>query len=133
VAGLVVSLVLGEWLTRKSVDYIREEMKERGNEIDIISDYQYKAFFGLLYFSSRITGTIERLVFTILVAFDAFGLAIALAVWIGVKVTTDWLAFLKDGKEAWQRQLPLSPLLGSMISLSFAFIRGLICRLGTRN
>ncbi len=129
VAGLVVSLVLGEWLTRKSVDYITEEMKERGKEIDIISDYQYKAFWGLPYFSSRITGTIERLVLTILVAFDAFGLAIAMVVWISVKVTTDRLAF-KDGKEAWQKQLPFSALLGSMISLSFAFIGGLICRLG---
>jgi hypothetical protein len=65
------------------------------------------------------------------VAFDAFGLAIALVVWIGVKVTTDWLAFLKGGKEPWQRQLPFSPLLGNMISLSFAFMGGLICRLGT--
>jgi hypothetical protein len=125
VAGLVVSLVLGEWLTRKSVDDIREEMKERGNEIDIISDYQYKAFFGLPYFSSRITGTIERLVFTILVAFDAFGLAIALAVWIGVKVTTDWLAFLKDGERN-----ASGCVMGKHDFVSFASL-GLICRLGT--
>lgn len=126
VAGLVVSLLLGEWLTRKSVDCIREKIKERAKEIDKICDDQYEASCGLPYFSPRITGTIERLFFTILVAFDVSGTATAMVVWISVKMATDWLVVLKDGKEAWQRQLAFSALLGSMISLFFALIGGLI-------
>ena len=129
-AGLVVSLLIGGWATRKSLGWIRKKIKKRAEIIDKISKDDYKRFFGHEYFSPWITGTFERLFFTILVAFNVSGTATAMIVWISVKMAVDWLAVLKDGKEEWQRQIAFSTLLGSMISLFFALIGGLICRFG---
>ena len=125
-AGLVVSLLIGGWATRKSLNCIRKRIKQKAEEIDEISNDRYKELFGLEYFSPWITGTIERLFFTILVAFNVYGTATAMIVWIGLKIGADWLIVLQYEKKAWQRQIAFSALLGSMISLFFALIGGLI-------
>jgi hypothetical protein len=130
IVGLIFSLGLGGWLTPKSLNCIREKIKEKAKQIDKIGDDEYEEFVGLEYFSPQITGTIERLFFMILVAFNVSGTATAMVAWITVKMATDWLVVLKDGKESWQRKLAFSALLGSMISLFFALIGGLICRRG---
>jgi hypothetical protein len=60
------------------------------------------------------------------VAFNVYGTATAMIVWIGLKMGADWLIVLQGEKKAWQRQIAFSALLGSMISLFFALIGGLI-------
>lgn len=127
-AGLVISLLIGGLATPKLLDCLRGKIKERAQEIDKICEDDYKKFFGLEYFSPWITGTIERLFFTILVGFNVSGTATAMIGWISVKMGVDWLLVLKgEGKaQAWQRQLAFSALLGSVISLIFALIGGLI-------
>jgi hypothetical protein len=108
--------------------WIRGKIKEKAQEIDKICEDDYKKFFGLEYFSPWITGTIERLFFTILVGFNVSGTATAMIGWISVKMGVDWLLVLKDERKAkaWQRQLAFSALLGSIISLIFALIGGLM-------
>jgi len=126
IGGLFVSLVIGQWLTRISLEWIRGKIKERAKEIDKIKDSNFDDFYGIGYFPPWVTGTIERLFFTILVAFNVSGTATAMMVWISVKMATNWLIVIKDEKEQWKRQMAFSALLGTMISLFFALIGGLM-------
>jgi len=125
-AGLFVSLVIGGLATSGLLDWIRKKIKEKAKAKDEICEDDYKKFFGHRYFSPWITGTIERLFFTILVAFNVSGTATAMIVWISVKMAVDWLIVIKDEREQWKRQMASSALLGSMISLFFALMGGLI-------
>jgi len=77
-------------------------------------------------------GIIERLFFTILVAFNVSGTAIAMLGWITLKMTTN-LHYLKadeKGKEVplGKRMMMFSGLLGGMISMFCALIGGLMIR-----
>lgn len=128
--GLAFSLILGAWLTPNFLRWIQWKIKEKAKEIEKIDEEEYKTFVGHEYFSPLITGTIERLFFTILVGFNVSGTATAMILWITVKMAADWLLVLKDGRKSWQRQLAFLALLGNMISLLFASIGGLIFRLG---
>ena len=126
IGGLFVSLVIGQWLTRISLAWIRGKIKDKAKQIDNICDKQFDDFYGIEYFSPSITGSIERLFFTILVAFDVSGTATAMMVWVSVKMAANWLIVIKDEKEQWKRQMAFSGLLGTMISLFIALIGGLI-------
>ena len=96
-----------------------------------MTEDEYEKFFGLPYIRPCVLGTIERLFFTIVVAFNVSGTATAMIGWIAVKMATDWQIIVKDDKDnrkSWKRQLAMSGLLGSMISLFFALIGGLVLR-----
>lgn len=75
-------------------------------------------------------GHYRTLFFTILVAFDVSGTATAMIGWVTVKMLTDWHRILKPDAELGVRSSAFASLLGNMISLIFALIGGLICRLG---
>jgi hypothetical protein len=128
IAGLFVSLVIGQLLTRISLGWIRGKIKENAKRKDSIKDKDFDDFYGKEYFSPSITGSIERLFFTILVGFDVSGTATAMMVWIGAKMAANWLIVIKDEQEQWKRQVAFTGLLGTMISLFIALIGGLICR-----
>jgi hypothetical protein len=128
--GLFVSLIIGQWLTRLSLEWIRGKIKEKAKQIDKIEDKDFEDFYGKEYFSPSVTGTIERLFFTVLVGFDVSGTATAMMVWTSAKMAANWLIVTKDEKEQWKRQMAFSGLLGTMISLFIALIGGLIFRKG---
>lgn len=69
-----------------------------------------------------LVGLIERLFFTILIGAEISGGGVAMATWIFVKMATNWNGFKDDRAGA------ISGLLGSLISMFFALIGGLICR-----
>lgn len=129
-AGLFVSLVIGQLLTRISLEWIRGKIKEKAKQVDNIEDKDFEEFYGIEYFSPSVTGTIERLFFTILVGFNVSGTATAMIAWMTVKMATNWLLVIKDENVAWKRHVAFSALLGTMISLFIALIGGLIVRKG---
>jgi len=128
--GLFVSLAIGQWITKESLVRIRKKIKEKAKEINKIKDEDFDNFFGKPYFCPSITGYIERLFFTILVGFDVSGTATAMMVWAGSKMAADWLIVIRKEEVQWKRQVAFTGLLGTMISLLFALIGGLIFRQG---
>jgi hypothetical protein len=125
--GLAFSIRLGGALTPYILLMIRnnivEKAKERGEVID-------KLYFENLEIPDWLVGTVERVFFTILVAFNISGTATAMIGWVTIKMLTDWHRILKPDAGVGLRSLAFSALLGNMISLFFALIGGLICRFG---
>jgi hypothetical protein len=78
----------------------------------------------------ELTGTIERLFFTIIVAFDVSGAATAMIGWETLKLLTNWnrqgTQSEKD-QEQW-RAWAFSALIGGLASMLFALIGGLVWR-----
>lgn len=76
-------------------------------------------------FQRVLIGLIERLFFTILVAFNVPGVAAGLATWILVKMLTGWNRVAGE-PAAWRRMLAFNGLINSLVSLLFAVLGGLI-------
>ena len=76
-----------------------------------------------------LTGLIERLFFTIVVAVNLPGAAIAMITWVTVKMATHWnkvsSSDIPNG-----RFLVFSGLLAGLVSMLFAMLGGLIIRHG---
>lgn len=72
-----------------------------------------------------LTGILERLFFTVLIAFQVTGVGGGLVGWIGVKLAVGW-GSVKEGKTA-NRALAFTGLLSNLTSLFFAVLGGLIC------
>ena len=104
------------------------KIKENARRIDNVEDDEFESFSGNEYFLPRITGTLERLFFALLVGFDVSGTAIAMILWVAVKMTTEWFTVIQEQKEAWKGQIAFSALLGDVVSLLFALVGGLIFR-----
>lgn len=76
---------------------------------------------------SWLTGIIERLFFTVLVAFNVAGIAAAMIGWIALKLATNWNQdYWKKTSSA--RLFGFSALLAGLVSMLFAFLGGLICK-----
>jgi len=72
-----------------------------------------------------IIGILERVFFTVMVAFNISGVGTAILTWMLIKMLTGWNRIAGHG-ETWRRMLAFTGLLSSMISLFFAVIGGLI-------
>lgn len=112
IAGLVVALILGAGVTGWFIGRVR-------------------AYFNIPRAPGRdvpswLTGLVERLFFTLIIAFDVSGAAIAMIGWIALKLVPNWELYVKHG--AANKPLVWSSLLGSLCSMFFALIGGLICR-----
>ena len=130
--GFAISVGLGmlltPWLLSRIRSYITQKAEHRGEVID--EEVIEKTHLASLYVPGWLVGITERVFFTILVAFDVSSTATAMIGWITIKMLTDWHRILKPDEKPWVRSLAFSALLGNMISLLFALIGGLICRLG---
>ncbi len=74
-----------------------------------------------------VTGAVERLFFSILVAFSVEGFAAAMVAWIALKLATNWNRdFWKKTSSA--RLYGFSALLAGLVSMLFAFLGGLITK-----
>jgi len=139
--GLLISLLFGHYLTRASLDFLRCNFLR-----DIKEDHKFENY-GIL---DSLFGSLERLFFTGIVAFDISGTAVAMMGWIAIKMASNWEFQLKEfaskqyvklseeekklkEKESLKmRGLLFCALLGNIISLSFAFVGGLFCRYGLK-
>jgi hypothetical protein len=73
------------------------------------------------------TGTIERLFFTLLVAFEMSGIPTVLVAWIIFKVAPDWDRLKKETQAEDLKGPAFVRLLGNVLSMIFALVGGLIC------
>ena len=119
---VIVSLSIGQAVSFYSIKWVRES--KWVNFIDPDKDRKDRI-------PGWFVGSLERLFFTILVAFDISGTAVAMMLWIALKMTRN-LDLLKTGEkkedDSGRRMFVFSGLLGSMISMLFALIGGLIIR-----
>ena len=76
---------------------------------------------------SCLTGLIEQLFFTVAVACEVSGAAIAMIGWATVKMYTGWNYPHYPSEKTPPRLLALSSLLGNLVALLLALIGGLIC------
>ena len=112
-AGFFVSLVFGGIVTQY---YARRVRKLIGDQ-----DPQYRILIPISI------GVVENLFFTIGVAFNLSGVMVAMVAWMGAKMAAHW------GKESQEHRVlnivtvRFLVLVGTMISLLFAMIGGLIC------
>ena len=71
-----------------------------------------------------LTGLIERLFFTVVVAFNVSTTPVAMIGWLTVKMVTNWN---RPGRNVDDIPLAFTALLAGLISMLFAFIGGSIC------
>lgn len=74
---------------------------------------------------SLLLGILERIFFSVLVAFGVSGVATAMTIWIGTKMATGWNR-IAGGGDTWRRMLAFNGLISSLVSLFFAVVGGLI-------
>lgn len=123
-AGLFVSIVGGLCAAGGFVSFwqnaIKQAAKQRGEEFDP-SEY-------FTDFPRRYGGIIERTIFTVWTAFGGVGVFPAMITWIIVKSLTNWQVWTKDRNTKTLRSLFAVGVYGSLISLFFAYLGGLVCR-----
>lgn len=124
VVGLSISIVVGHFASSKFRDF-------RNNHIERISeDTQVKSVRNDQIQSETlpvITGLVERTFFTLVIAFDVSGGAIAMIAWLGAKMAVNWNRL--SGESAVARGFSMTALQTGMVSLFFALVGGLICKL----
>lgn len=118
----IVSLLLGSlityivWLQLHA--YFNAQRDKKGWQIS--EDYtQTVPLFPIL------AGVLERIFFTVMIAFQISGVGGAIVAWVGIKLAVGW-GSVKEGKTP-NRALAFVGLLSSLTSIFFAVIGGLIC------
>jgi len=117
--GLFTSLVVGSWVTGFFLRRVRRRLDRlRG----LRGDSDPAPWHGVQDIPPWLTGVIERLFFTVVVAFNVPGAVVAMIAWLGVKMATDW-----NRPPATPPAGAMSALLGGLVSMLFAVAGGLIC------
>ncbi len=74
-----------------------------------------------------LTGTVERLFFTVLIGLEMPGIPATMIGWLALKLATNWNH--PDWKDDPKRRMyAFSALLAGLVSMLFATLGGLICR-----
>ena len=115
IVGYLVSLVVGGLLVWAFLAIARRLLQ-----------IERKPESGSARVPPALTGIVERLFFTTLVAFNASSVATAMIGWLALKLATNW------NHPAWKEKVgvrtqALLALLAGALSMLFAFIGGLIC------
>ena len=138
--GLCFSLFLGGKLAEASIYFIRKRYIKKTSADDSVQK-DFESFFVKPGLEVEI-GYIERLFFTICVAFNLSGVVIAIIAWVTLKMFYIWypafetLKELKVSEREKKEEIRLfsefamSSVLGGMVSIIFAIIAGLFCRYG---
>ena len=79
---------------------------------------------------SWLVGLVERIFFTVLVAFNVSATALAILAWVTLKMAVSWHIVWRERESITVRSLLFSALLANLFSMLFALIGGLICRGG---
>jgi hypothetical protein len=103
--------------------YIKTKAAER-KEMEVYDEFMAAADD----IPSWLIGLAERTFFAILVAFNVSATAVAMIVWVVVRMLYNWNILWRQRENITIRSLALSDLLGSIVSMLFALIGGLICR-----
>jgi hypothetical protein len=123
IIGLGVSLGIGALVTGKLVEWLRapieREVAEREKPLDIKRER--------LTIDNWLVGLIERPFFTVLVASEVSGTAVAILGWIALKMVFDWGVISWKEGDRLVRSYLFTALIGNLSSMFFALIGGLIC------
>ena len=111
--GLLVSLFLGAIAARSFLKAVRKTIGYKAPSYKVVPSW--------------ILGLVEGTFFTVAVAFDLSGVVIAMVGWITTKMAAHWNA-PSAPTQLNIAAVRFSSLLGSMVSLFFAMLGGLICR-----
>ena len=116
--GLVFSVVVGSVVTRVFLTVLRR-YERLGGDSDGNSDSRPVPPW--------LTGALERSFFTVIVALNISGAAVAMIGWLTLKMVTNWN---RPGppRDVTQVRWAFSALLGGLVSMFFAVIGGVICR-----
>ena len=132
ILGFAISMGLGQLLTRKFLFKIRNDLirflthDSEDKELEETAlKLKNKETLGSL---DWMVGFVERGLFTLIIAFDISGGAVAMMSWVLVKMVTNWNKFQKP--ELIYRGWAICSLMGSLVSMFFALIGGLFCRYG---
>ena len=123
ILGFCISLGLGWYLTGEFLERLRNHIDEEAKKDEEFKDIPD------IYVSAPLIGIIERTFFTVLVAFDVSGTAIAMIGWVTLKLTQNWHLLAKE-PSIYGRSLAFITILGNIVSMFFALVGGLICRWG---
>ena len=140
IVGLCFSLFLGGKVAEASIYFIRKRYIKKAS-VDDSEQKDFESFFAKPGLEVEI-GYIERLFFTICVAFNLSGVVIAIIGWVTLKMFYIWypafetLKNLKVSEREKKKKIRLysefamSSVLGSIVSITFALFAGLFCRYG---
>lgn len=103
--------------------YIKTKAAER-KELDVYDEFMAAADD----IPSWLIGLAERTFFVILVAFDVSATAVAMVVWVILRVLSNWNIIWRQRENITIRSLAVSDILGNLSSMMCALIGGLICR-----
>ena len=125
-SGLVVALVLGHFAVAGFLFIVRGvsgEQEEADSDTNITPPPAW------------VVGIFERFFFWLIVSFDVSGAAVAMMAWITVKSAATWnrpsaTSPDRTGGQSSHFRLNLSIVLAGLLSMTFALIGGLICRVG---
>jgi hypothetical protein len=144
--GFLVSLVIAHFATKNFLGALNSHLGYNEQWVRSNIDFNQPRI------PAWLMGTLERLFFTILVAFDVSAVSAGIMGWLAIKMGTNWNRInprrQKDSwipsagstttpeehqqqqtaqQEAMLRMYALASLLGSLVSMLFALIGGLIC------
>ena len=140
ILGLLISLLIGHYVTKKILNLLRSHVgcddeamtrflashalnrnnstnETHSDDPDVLELNQVPP---------GLQGVLERFFFTIIIAFNVSGAAVAMMGWLAVKMVTN----LNRGdlpSRPIVRARALTGLIGGLVSLTFALIGGLIC------
>jgi hypothetical protein len=112
IVGLVVALLVGGLVTGWFLGGLRSYLKiakPSGRDVP-----------------NWLIGLSERLFFTVVVAYNISGAAVAMMVWIVLKIVPNWELYVRHGPS--NKPLVWSSILASLCSMFFALLGGLIIR-----
>jgi len=122
VSGILISQILGGLLTPAFLIWIRKNYKAAA-----VLEYEPPKGGALDW----LIGVLERIFFTIIVAFNVNGAAVAMISWLLVKMATNWNSIIDPDRR--MRGYALCSLAAGMVSLSFALIGGLFIKYGIQD
>ncbi len=108
--GLAVALIVGALVTEVFVGSLRKTLNIPESAGRVVPGW--------------LTGLSERLFFTIVIAFNVSGAAIAMMAWVALKLVPNWQLYVAHGTA--NKPMAWSSLLGSLCSMFFALVGGLI-------
>lgn len=127
IIGFGLSVGLGWLITSMTHEFLGHQARKRLERVDRgkpgVTDPD-AALFGSQFL---LTGAIERTLFTLLIAYQVSGAAVAMMIWLGLKTALGWGEHLKTPQG---RSLALHGLFTGLVSLLFALVGGLFIRTG---
>jgi len=138
--GLAISLIMGQVFTASFLVVLRRYLQKTEEEFKRLSrTKKLLAFLGISFFpplddpSERnvplwIVGPLERLFFTLIIAWDIPGFPIAMVGWITLKMlgSRPYRKIEANSQGATALSFEFAGLLGNLLSMLFALIGGMI-------